>query len=124
MNNYSTFRASAIRYWERRRLLYNLTLVLPSVIAYMVGTAINYAADNPYNVHHVYCIVLFILSALAANICYSFAYALEFIFGNDNPQSWWMRFGRTTFFVLGVLFAMFLAFLGGANISVMEFYYH
>ena len=62
------------------------------------------------------------MSAFGANVCYSFAYALEFLFGSDEPTSRWMRFGRTGTFVAGVLFAMLLALIGGRNIAGMEYY--
>ena len=56
-----------------------------------------------------YIVPLFVLSAIGANICYSFAYALEFLFGSNDPTSGWMRYGRTTAFVSGLVFTMFLA---------------
>ena len=39
-------------------------------------------------------LILFFVSAIGANICYSLAYALEFIFGNDLPSSRWVAFWR------------------------------
>jgi hypothetical protein len=60
---------------------------------------------------------------VGANICYSFAYAVEFLFGSDDPASHWLRFGRTTTFAGGVLFAMLLALIGGYNIAQMHWYY-
>ena len=124
MNDYHAFRASAIRYWERRRIIYNLALVPPAFFAFMLGTAISYAGDNPYNLHPYYRFTLFGLCAFGANICYSFAYALEFLFGSDHPNSRWLRFGRRNCFAGGVLIGMVLAFAGGAQIAIMEFYYH
>jgi hypothetical protein len=40
-----------------------------------------------------------IRSALGANIGYTFAYVLEFLFCSDAPESPRQRFGRTTAFV-------------------------
>lgn len=65
---------------------------------------------------------LFALSALGANICYSFAYALEFIFATEDPTSRWFTVGRRLCFVAGALFAMMLAFVVGRNIHVIEYY--
>jgi hypothetical protein len=63
------------------------------------------------------------VSALGANICYSFAYVLEFFLGSDEPTSRWLRFGRITVFVAGVLFAMLLALVGGWNIAQLDYYH-
>jgi hypothetical protein len=115
------FRRAAIRYWERRRIIYNLALVPPSLFAYMLTAGVIYVGD-PHQTHYYFLLFWFALSALGANICYSFAYALEFLCGSDDPTSRWLRFGRTTAFVGGVVFAMFLALIGGRNIAMMEFY--
>lgn len=88
----------------------------------MAGAALN-SADDPGSLHPYYVSGLFILSALGANICYTFAYALEFLVGSDDLESRWRKFGRTTAFVLGTIFAMLLALIGGRNIALMEYYY-
>ena len=67
--------------------------------------------------------MLFILSAIGANVCYSFAYALEFLFGSDDPASRWLRFGRNVAFISGLILAMLLAAVGGRNIALMEYLY-
>src|SRR5262245_14467652 len=65
---------------------------------------------------------LFAAEVLGANICYSFAYALEFIFATEDRNSRWLRFGRPFVFVAGVLFSVILAFVGGRNISMIEYH--
>ena len=120
MRDYHAFRKTAIRYWERRRIVYNIALVPPSGLSYMLGAGVARVGDD-YGWHPYYVVFLFALSALGANICYSFAYALEFLFGSDDPASRWLRFGRATAFVAGVLFSMLLALFGGRNIALMEF---
>jgi len=77
---------------------------------------------DPHPVLYRFLFLWFALSAIAANICYSFAYALEFLFGSDDPGSRWLQFGRTTAFAGGILLAMRLALIGGRNIAMMEFY--
>src|SRR6185503_14190212 len=123
MCNYQTFRRTAIRYWERRRILYNLALVPPAFFGYMLTAGVIYVGD-PHRSHFSYVLLLFAVSALAANICYSFAYALEFVFGSDDPTSRWLRFGRTSVFVAGGFFAMVLALIGGREIALTEFSQH
>ena len=122
MRDYNAFKSSAVRYWERRRIVYNIALVPPAALAYLLTAGIMYVGD-PHTSYLFLVSLLFLLSALGANVCYSFAYALEFLFGSDDPGSRWLRFGRCSFFVGGILFGMGLAFIGGRNIAVMEFNY-
>ncbi len=122
MRDFRSFRRTAIRYWERRRIIYNLALVPPAFFSYGFTDNLNWVGD-PHITHYSYILPLFALSAVGANICYTFSYALEFIFGSDNPASRWMTTGRTMVFIAGVLFAMVLAFIGGWNIAELEWYH-
>ena len=119
MNDFQSLKSSAVRYWERRRVFYNLALVLPTILGYIgadPGIVPNYPHMGTGGV-----IRLLILGVLGANICYSFAYALEFLFGGVEPVARWPRWGRVLAFVLGTLLGMVLAFRGGRAISFMEY---
>lgn len=120
--DFAVSRREAIRYWERRRLYYNLALIPPSFFGYMLMAGLAYVGD-PHEFKWKYVLFLFALSAIGANICYSFAYALEFIFASNNPSSRWFQFWRNAIFIAGVLFAMVLALIGGRNIALLEFYH-
>lgn len=122
MRDYHVFRLTAIRYWERRRIIYNLALLLPAWLGFGFTDTLNWVGD-PHETHYSYILPWFALSAFGANICYSFAYALEFLFGSDGPTSRWACYGRTATFVGGVLFAMLLALVGGRNIAEMAWYH-
>lgn len=119
MREFVGYQQAAIRYWERRRIAYNLTLVLPGFVGYAVTDALNWAGDD-HPINYFFILSLFAFAAIGANICYSFAYALEFLFGNDAPESGWLRWGRKTAFVGGLLFSMLLAIGGGANIAQID----
>ncbi len=121
MYDHPAFRKTAIRYWERRRIIYNLALVPPAFVGYALADTFNWVGDA-HRTHYGFVIFWLTMSAFGANICYSFAYALEFLFGCDAPDSRWLRFGRTSAFVAGILFAMSLALIGGRNIANMEYY--
>jgi len=95
--------------------------VPPAIFSYGFIDNINWVGDQ-HETSYSYIVPLFVLSAIGANICYSFAYALEFLFGSNDPTSGWMRYGRTTAFVSGLVFPMFLAFIGGHNIAQMEWH--
>jgi hypothetical protein len=120
LHNHDGFRRMAVRYWERRRIIYNLALVPAAFLGYAFADTLNWAGDA-HPAHYGFVVFWLAMSAFGANICYSFAYALEFLFGSDRPTSRWLRFGRTSAFVGGVLFAMVLALIGGRNIADMEY---
>ncbi len=120
MRDFDMFRKSALRYWERRRIVYNLALVPPALFSWALTDTLNYAGD-PHKTDYLHLLLLFGVSAAAANICYSLAYSLEFVFGSDDPASRWLRLGRSGAFVAGVLFAMLLALVGGWNIANLEY---
>ena len=122
MNDFQVFKRTAVRYWERRRILYNLALLLPAFFGYGFSDMFNWVGDA-HPTHYAYILPWFALSAVGANVCYSFSYALEFLFGSDDPKSRWLQSGSTTVFVGGVLFAMLLALIGGHNIAMMAWDY-
>jgi hypothetical protein len=121
MRDYSTSKRTAIRYWERRRIIYNLALIPPALVSYAFADTMNWVGD-PHPTLYSFLLLSFALSAIGANICYTFAYVLEYFFASNNPISPWLRFGRTTAFVGGILLSMLLAFIGGAHIANMEYY--
>jgi hypothetical protein len=122
MRDYHAFKHSSILYWERRRIIYNLALVPPAFFGYGLADTLNWVG-NSHQTRYSIILLWFAMSAGGANICYSFCYALEFLFGSDAPTSRWQRYGRTTAFAGGVLFAMLLALIGGRNIADMEWSY-
>ena len=114
-------RREALRYWERRRLWHNLFLVFPTLLGYAPAIMSGAVGDRKF-LGPASLLTIFVLAIVGANICYSFAYALEFLFGNNNPKSRWQRFQRDLCFILGTLLAMALAFGGGRNIYLLEVY--
>jgi hypothetical protein len=118
MNDYGRYRRDAIRYWEWRRLVYNLALIGPAIAGYLPLAGISAGIGDPQHPGKVAC--MFAMAALGANVCYSFIYAFEFICGSDDPESPWLSFGRNLAFISGTIFAMVLAFGGGQSISIME----
>jgi len=122
IRDFPPFKRTAIRYWEKRRIVYNIALVPPALLSFLFSDNLNYVGDS-HQIHYGYVSIWFVLSALLANVCYSFAYAMEFLFGRDDPESWWMMYGRSLLFVGGVLLAMLLARIGGHNIAVMDYYH-
>src|SRR4051812_29711585 len=100
---------AAIPYWEKRRILYNAALIPPTFLGYMLACGIIYVGD-PHKTYPAYVLFLLTVSAVGANVSYSLIYALEFLFGSNDPASRWVRVGRSMCFVGGCLVAMMLAF--------------
>ena len=121
MSDFHEIKRSAMRYWERRRIFYNLLLVLPSLLGFSMGAAAAARHGLVRESGAGVVMLLFVLWAIPANICYTFAYSLEFLFGGGSAKSLWAQSGRTFAFVLGTLFAMFVAFLCGTDVAWMVF---
>jgi TRAP-type C4-dicarboxylate transport system permease small subunit len=121
MSDYDVYRKTAIRYWERRRIVYNLALILPALFGYFIFAGVSAGVGDGRHLGTGAVFALFLVSAIGANACYSLGYALEFLFGSDAPDSRWLRFWRPLLIVLGTLFSMLLALVGGRNIAAMEY---
>jgi len=121
VRDFKAYRASAVRYWERRRFVFNAALVPPAVLGYLPLASVSAAVGDVRHLDGFDLIAVFASAAIAANICYTFAYAAEFLFGNDEPHSWWLAFGRTSAFVCGMLGSIGLAFAGAASIAFTEY---
>lgn len=92
---------NALRYWEPRRLLYNLALaavVIVHVIAGWPGTQVLLTRD------HVF--ALFLLAVLA-NIAYCAAYAVDLFVQFSAARSEWPRW-RWILLTIGTTFAAIL----------------
>ena len=111
----------AVSFWEKRRLVYNLMLVPAAFLGWGIYGAVSAGVDDQARMGTVGVLLLFLLSALGANICYSTVYALEFIFFSNADDSFWTRRGRTLVFFAGCAFAFGLAIVGGRNIAVLQY---
>ncbi len=109
MRDYQTFRLTAIRYWEFRRIFYNVALVPPTLLGYVFGSG----HSKGMSIDVLSAFLLFSLCVLGANVCYTFAYAAEFLLGSDERRLWWLRFGRPLALVAGIILGMLLALEGG-----------
>jgi hypothetical protein len=115
--DFPAYRKAAIRYWEIRRIAYNLALVPPTLFGYQLGLMLT---DVTRVSHRGLFDSRLAMYALGANVCYCFAYVLEFVFGNDDPASRWQRAGRPLALIAGIAFAMVLALECGAAIGARQ----
>lgn len=96
-----TFRDSvtaAIRYWEPRRLIYNL--VLAGIVLIYFG--LNYAASRS-KISLDFALLLFLLAVLA-NVAYCAAYPVDIFISASGYREQWVKY-RWIIFLIGLLFA-------------------
>jgi len=95
----------AVRYWELRRIVYNLVLVGITAAIFVAGWPDSREVMwmNPGGS----LLALFILAVLA-NIAYCSAYAVDIMMQYSEYRPYWLQF-RWTLFALGLLFAGSLA---------------
>jgi len=96
----------AIRYWEPRRLVYNL-LLTAVFVGWVVATWPRFVpASMPFRLHLLHLFQLAVL-ALVANLCYSAAYFPEVLFQLLAPRAMLPRL-RGAIWVLGTVLAIIL----------------
>lgn len=94
--------SDALRYWERRRILYNLALSVV-VVAWLVSTWPHFR--SMLTMHSV--LLLLILAAMA-NLCYCAAYLADLPMQYSLFQAAWRRW-RWSLWLAGMIFAVVLA---------------
>lgn len=94
--------SATVRYWELRRIWYNLALAL-LVVWWIVRTWPNFAPVMTLGSLGR----LFVL-ALIANMCYSTAYVVDFAIQAAAPGPGWRRW-RGLLWLAGTLFALLFA---------------
>src|ERR1700680_2524134 len=92
----------AIRFWEPRRLIYNLVLAAVTVV-WLVATWPHFRVALTLS-----SLLLFAILALLANVCYCAAYLVDLPMQLSSPSSVW-RNRRWGLWLIGTLFAIVLA---------------
>ena len=64
---FTEYRREAIRYWERRRIIWNILLVPPSVFAYMFASGFAIGIGDESEFGYAMVVALFCFAAVAAN---------------------------------------------------------
>lgn len=92
----------AIRYWERRRVLYNavLLVVVSAVFLYYLPAASEKISLN--------LLLQFFLLAVLANVLYCAAYIVDFVAQFSGFRATWQRY-RWILLVVGMAFASTIA---------------
>jgi hypothetical protein len=94
--------SDALRYWEPRRIAYNL--ILTAIVVAWVG----FSWPHFLPAMKFESLVLMAVLAVWANICYCSAYLVDFALQYSNFRRLWVRW-RWSLWVCGMLFATLLA---------------
>ncbi len=98
----------SIKYWEKKRLWYNLYLIIPTLFGFMLGLGFATGIGDPVNSNTSLMLLQFFFCAILANIAYSTAYIPDiFIQLSDFKESWKKR--RWLLFAFGCLISFPLA---------------
>ena len=95
---------SALRYWEPRRLIYNVALSLVVIACFVVGYPTSKRVLNLDG------LLIFFVLAVLANIAYCAAYIPDVLIQNSSFRDSWMRW-RWLLLALGIAFGAALAYL-------------
>ena len=114
-------KGEAIRYWEKRRIVWNVLLVPPALLGYVLPAGIAAGIGDRAMLGWPEVLAMFCFAAVGANICYSFAYVVEFWIQGSGVEKEYRKYGRTLLFVLGSLLGIGLALMGGASIAQMRY---
>lgn len=90
----------ACRYWEMRRLPYNLALAAVFVAWLVFGPPLGPVARQD--------LLALVVLALIANVLYCAAYPLDIAFGRTAWSAAWRRYGRAALWSLGTVLALAL----------------
>lgn len=92
---------NAIRYWEPRRILYNLLLAVIVVVHFVIGLPFS------RTVLHFNALLLLFVLAVLANVAYCAAYVPDIFAQMSSLRDSWLRY-RWVLLVIGLAFAAVL----------------
>ena len=107
----------AIRYWERRRIVWNVLIVIPAIYAWYIVVSDILRGDAFPKQRIPEILGAFIGAGFLANICYSFAYAAEFCFSHTALSDVYRETVRPVLFLFGCLIGIALAVFCGMVIA-------
>ena len=105
--------SSSIRYWEPRRLIYNVVLLLVVLASFLASWPASKASLNAE-----LGLSLFVLAVLA-NVAYCAAYVVDVIAQISAFRGTWLRV-RWILLVIGVLFAGVLAYFFSGGLFIQS----
>ena len=101
--------ADALRYWEPRRVIYNVALA-----AVVVGHIVVASPESRARLSVNVLLGLFFLAVLA-NVCYSAVYVVDLFVQFSGLRDFWAK-GRVALLIVGTAFAAVIAHFLSTNI--------
>jgi len=119
----------AFRYWEKRRIIYNLILFIAGWLAWTVSQEFSYHIDDakPASISDPQVILSLIFLFIVVNLCYTFAYVIEFLMIAEDKIRWWPFPGRTLLLIIGCLLGFWVAsnrvsYIEESNTGALEYH--
>lgn len=119
-SDFLEMRKSAIRYWERRRWVYLAFLVPPVIAGYFLTGEVLASFDKKF-LSNIMVLLIFTVGFVNANIAYSFAYVLEFIFIGTSRYASYTSIWRPLLFAAGCILGVILAFMASRSIAFAQY---
>jgi hypothetical protein len=119
--DFTSEKQKAIRYWERRRWVFLALLVPPTIIVYLGSTELPAGIGDRRMLSDFEILLAFLLAFLGANICYSFAYVVEFFYLGSPRYSRYLKGGRSSWFAFGCILGIILAVGTAREIGFAEY---
>ena len=98
----------AIAYWEKRRIIYNLALVFPTLLGYLGVQEVSAAIGDNTSHHPVDAFLIYGFAVIGANIAYCAVYPVDITMGYADLGDR-KRTTRTFMFAGGTIFACVLS---------------
>jgi hypothetical protein len=121
MTDFKAWKKGVIRYWEKRRVAFNLILLGPTFLGYVLPASVSAGVGDQPHLTSAFVLFLLFLCAAGANVWFSLVYALEFFLGSMDEKSQWMKWGRDFVFMAGMLVSILTAFACARNIAIIEY---
>jgi len=118
---YAEAKREAIKYRERRRWIFLALLVPPTVFFYFATSEVPAGIGDKRMLSDFQLVAAFFFAFFGANVCYTFAYAVEFCFFGGPRYSGYLNSGRNLLFVVGCVFGIILAAGAARGIAFAEY---
>jgi hypothetical protein len=105
----------SIKYWERKRIWYNLFLLLPASLGYFTALEVESNIGDQINHDKVQIITQFFFCFIGANIAFSTAYIPDMFVQLSEFKKTWRQY-RAILFILGCIISFPLALQSAAYI--------
>jgi hypothetical protein len=108
----------AIRYWESRRIIFNIVLAVLYFSTVALGLSRSYGHGSVESILNFRSLTGICVLAFLANICYCIAYPVDLFVQSSDFRDTWRR-TRWIFFAVGLVIASLLTIAWGLASSAI-----